>query len=329
MKYFIIGGTGSIGSVLIPAASEAGHEVVGLARSDTAAQSLRSLGAVPVRGDMTAPKQWLAEAAEADVLVQLGATPPPTRSSNKWLQTGGEANGIAAMGLVEAAKEGGKTKALITASGVMVAGDHGDAWIDESTSDKPHPLATYWGPNEHAVEAARDAGVPATVLRFGQVYDSQPTSTFGRFFLATAAKGQFRYMGDGDNYFPFVHVRDAVDAIIRTATTPADGLLYIVEDDIDTMKTSVTAMMTAFGYTAKSVPLFIAKLAAGKPAAAGFSGSYRARNNRAKEVLGWSPSRPSFTNAIASIVDQYQTIATRGQPAATGSMTLSPERSTK
>ena len=44
MKYFIIGGTGSIGSALIPAATEAGHEVVGLARSDTAAQSLRSLG---------------------------------------------------------------------------------------------------------------------------------------------------------------------------------------------------------------------------------------------------------------------------------------------
>ena len=308
MKYFIIGGTGSIGSALIPAAIEAGHEVVGLARSDTAAQSLRSLGAVPVRGDMTAPKQWLTQAAEADVLVQLGATPPPTRSSNKWLHTGGETNRIAAMGLVEAAKEGGNTKALITASGVMVAGDHGDAWIDESTPDKPHPLATYWGPNEHAVDAARDAGIPATALRFGQVYDSNPTSTFGKFFLATAAKGRFRYMGDGDNYYPFVHVDDVVDAIIRTATTPTDGLLYIVEDDIDTMQTSVAAMMTAFGHKAKSVPLLVGKLAAGKPLAAGFSGSYRARNNRAKEALGWSPSRPSFTNAITSIVDQYQTI---------------------
>ena len=308
MKYFIIGGTGSIGSELIPVATEAGHEVVGLARSDTAAQSLRSLGAVPVRGDMTAPKQWLTQAAEADVLVQLGAT-ATTRSSNKWLRTGGEANGIAAMGLVEAAKEGGNTKALITASGVMVAGDHGDAWIDEFTPDKPHPLATYWGPNEHAVDAARDAGIPATALRFGQVYDSNPTSTFGKFFLATAAKGRFRYMGDGDNYFPFVHVNDAVDAIIRTGDrTPTDELLYIVEDGINTMRNAVGSMMEAFGHTAKSVPLFIGKLAAGKPLAAGFSGSYRARNNRAKEALGWSPSRPSFTNAITSIVDQYQTI---------------------
>lgn len=196
----------------------------------------------------------------------------------------------------------------------MVAGDHGDAWIDESTSDKPHPLATYWGPNEQAVDAARDAGVPATALRFGQIYDSNPTSTFGKFFLATAAKGRFRYMGDGDNYFPFVHIDDIVDAIIRTATTPTDGLLYIVEDDIDTMQNSVAAMMTAFGHKAKSVPLFVGKLAAGKPLAAGFSGSYRASNNRAKEALGWSPSRPSFTNAITSMVDQYQTILAAKMP---------------
>ncbi len=103
---------------------------------------------------------------------------------------------------MEAQRKGPSGAVLITASGVMVAGDHGDNLIDESMADNPHPLAHYWGPNEEVVAEARLDGLPATALRFGQVYDDNPKSAFGRFFLDTAASGKFRYMGSGETTSP-------------------------------------------------------------------------------------------------------------------------------
>ncbi len=55
-------------------------------------------------------------------------------------------------------------------------------------------------------------------------------------------------------------------------------MVYIVEDDVQTMRAAASAMMEAFGKTAKSIHVAVGKLAAGKPMAEGFSGSYRVRN---------------------------------------------------
>ena len=59
-------------------------------------------------------------------------------------------------------------------------------------------------------------------LRFGSARSTPPTpdGTFGKFFLKMAAEGRFRYMGSGDNFYPYVHVDDAVDAIMKVAETP-------------------------------------------------------------------------------------------------------------
>ena len=306
MKYFIIGPNGSIGSELIPTLVKLGNQVIGLARSAASAQRVKAQGAKVVEGDINTPYRWINEAAKADVLIQLGALAPPKRSNKKWLKAGADLNIASCKGFIEAAKKGERCKALITASAVFVVGNHGEHWVTESTSKTQHALSQFWGPNEDYVFIARQEGINATALRFGQIYGYNPNGTFGKFFLKMSKKGQFRYMGKGDNFYPFIHIKDVVDAIIKTAENPKnEPILHIVDDEPIRMKDAITAMLGAFGQQAKSVPVWLAKIMAGKPLVEGFSGSYRSINNMAKEKLGWKPKYPSFKNEIKNVVEEY------------------------
>ena len=308
MKYFILGSTGSIGSELTPTLLKRGHDVTGLVRSEHSLIKANRLGLKTVQGDIYKPDQWFDEAADADVLIQLGALSPSGRSSAKWVKAGAALNDQACKTLLEAALKGGKCKAFITASGIYSMGSHGNVWINERTKQIRHPLAAFWRPNERYVIQAREQGINAVSLRFGQIYGANPEGTFGKFFLSMAKKGKLRYMGSGDNYYPFVHIEDAVEAIIKASEkTVKAPFLHIVDDHPIRMKESMSALLGAFNQEAKSVPLWLARLAAGKPMTAGFSGSYRSENALAKALLDWTPQYPSFTDEINTVVTEFQT----------------------
>src|SRR5471032_3328869 len=71
MRVFVTGGTGHIGSYLIPELIAAGHEVTGLARSDKAADAVAALGATVRRGDIADLEGLKAAAAESDGVIHV------------------------------------------------------------------------------------------------------------------------------------------------------------------------------------------------------------------------------------------------------------------
>ncbi len=69
MRIFLTGASGFIGSRILPALQASGHQVIGLARSDTAAQTLKALGVEVHRGTLDAPDSLLAGVEGADAVI--------------------------------------------------------------------------------------------------------------------------------------------------------------------------------------------------------------------------------------------------------------------
>ena len=79
-------------------------------------------------------------------------------------------------------------------------------------------------------------------------------------------------MGSGDNFYPYVHVDDAVDAIMKVAETPpGDSVINIVDDEPLRMRESAEMLLRAFGHKAKPLPVWLGKLFVGIPRFAGRS----------------------------------------------------------
>lgn len=74
MRVLITGASGWIGTALTTELVAAGHEVVGLARSDASAAKITALGGTAVRGDMADHDLIVAEAERADAVAHLAFT---------------------------------------------------------------------------------------------------------------------------------------------------------------------------------------------------------------------------------------------------------------
>lgn len=130
MRVFVTGASGGIGSALVPELIAAGHEVLGLARSDASAQAITAAGATALRGDLTDPDSLRAGADECDGVVHLAfdSTDFATAVTKETfaLETFGAA-----------LKDTGK--ALVVASGTPAA--HGRASTEQDPANTDGPLA--------------------------------------------------------------------------------------------------------------------------------------------------------------------------------------------
>lgn len=198
MRVFITGATGFIGSAIVLELINAGHQVLGLARSNASATALATAGAQAHRGTLEDLESLRSGVAKADAVIHAGFIHDFAKFAENCEI---DRLAIEAMGEVLV----GSDRPFIVTSGVGVTpGRH------RTEEDAPAPATPHMPRvSEHAAAAVGAKGVNVRIVCLPQVHD-ETKQGFVSFAIPMAReKGTSIYVGDGLNRIPAVHLRDA------------------------------------------------------------------------------------------------------------------------
>jgi nucleoside-diphosphate-sugar epimerase len=199
MRVFVTGATGFIGSAIVPELLKAGHQVLGLTRSDAGAQALAAAGAQAHRGSLEDLDSLRGGAAQADGVIHCAFDHD---FSNFAANCEKDARAIEAL----ASALAGTDRPLVITSGTGMGspGDGRPATEDVFNLDHPNPRSA----SEIAGVAALEAGVNVSVMRLPQVHDPVKQGLITPMVEIARQKGVSAYVGDGANRWPAAHVLD-------------------------------------------------------------------------------------------------------------------------
>jgi nucleoside-diphosphate-sugar epimerase len=143
------------------------------------------------------------------------------------------------------------------------------------------------------------------VLRPGFTYG--PAGTFAEFFIKEAKKGFYPYPGNGSNFIPWIHIDDLAQAYVLAATDPPIGeVIHVVDDEpVRLADFARTLVKAAGGGRSMGMPKWLVSLIAGAPLVEMLTASYRAKNDKAKSLLGWTPQYANVKAGLPSVFDTY------------------------
>lgn len=293
----VTGATGFVGRAVTRALLAAGHEVVGLVRSEARARDLRRAGARLAVGDMWLPDSYRGLVEQVGAVVHTAQLRVRGRLGARLLARMCAADRLMTGTLASACLAGGRR--LVYTAGCFDYGDHGDEWIDETTPLTPSPLGR--GKVSEVLELRRlhQLGLDVVVISPGFVYG--PGGTFKKAFYDQARKGRLRCIGEGANYWSCVHVDDLAASYVAALRRAAPGEeLNVVDDAPLRLRELVDRIAAAMGRPrAGRLPPALARLAVGRAPVASLLTSYRVRNAMARERLGWAPRYPTVATGLA------------------------------
>jgi nucleoside-diphosphate-sugar epimerase len=249
MRIFVTGASGHIGSAVVPELLGAGHEVVGLARSDASAAALTAAGATVRRGDLDDLAGLQEAAASTDGVIHLAFKHDVAFTGDF---AGAAAADLRAVEAIGAALEGSRKPFVITSGTLLLAmAVPGRIGTEQDGVDR--------GPrvdSENAVIALAKRGVRSSVIRLAPtVHSTLDRHGFVPTLIALARKnGVATYVGDGSNRWPAVHTLDAA-RLYRLAleAAPAGSRLHGVADEGVPFRAIAEAIGRGLGLPAVSI----------------------------------------------------------------------------
>jgi nucleoside-diphosphate-sugar epimerase len=222
MRVFVTGASGFLGSAVIPELHAAGHEIVGLARSDASAAVIAELGAEVQRGDLEDLDVLRTAAAAADGVIHLGFVHDFSRYDDSVRI---DAEAVETFGDALA----GSDRPFVIASGIAAVRE-GDEPATER--DLPAPAFPRSAAARRTISSA-EQGVRSSVVRLPPTVHGEGDRGFVATLIDIARdKGTSGYIADGSNRWPAVHRLDAATLFsLALDNAPAGSVLHAIDDE--------------------------------------------------------------------------------------------------
>jgi nucleoside-diphosphate-sugar epimerase len=286
MRVFVTGASGFIGTAVVQELLGAGHQVVGLARSDESAEALNAAGADVFRGSLDDPDGLAKAAAAADGVIHLAF-----KHDFSQFAANCETDRVAVEAMGGALVGSGKPF-VITSGTLMVAfvapGQVG-------TEDMAPPAGIPRVASEIATLGLASQGVRSSVIRLPPNVHADGTGGFTTPLIETArTKGVAAYVGDGQNRWPAAH-RSGVARLYRLALEngPGGKRYHAVQEEAVPTRRIAEAIGAGLDLPVASIKPDDA------PAHFGFLGMFAgldapSSSKLTRAALGWEPTGPGL-----------------------------------
>jgi nucleoside-diphosphate-sugar epimerase len=306
MKIFVIGGTGLVGSYLLPRLVRDNHETCVLTRNKDRIEKISNLGAIGIPGDITDPDRFihtLPWKPEIIVLLAMPAVMPGKRMTRKRKAELRKDTNAFFRNSIDLARQFDIPVILPGGTSYRTVGDE---VADEGWSTLRAGLTEIGTDTDAMVEEALKTSKPRAVqLMYGRIYGN---GGLFRFMFNMIDKERMRIIGKGDNCIPNIHADDAALAIEKAIEKLPVGEKFIVADDRPVTQKEFMEYMARLmdRKPPKQVPGFIISLVLGPDFYKVASMNCRVSNAKAKRILDWQPRYPDVRSGLPEVIKEMR-----------------------